>query len=86
MILEQAQWFKPDDAQVGKAFTELVKKYKQFVVPAKQLKNINKEKFSFEKMTSDLSSIVEKFVPEFAIQVELNLPKLELPKLQKANG
>jgi len=86
MILEQAQWFKPDDAQVGKAFTELVKKYKQYVVPAKQLKNINKEKFSFEKMTSDLNSIVEKFVPKFAVQVELNLPKLELPKLQKANG
>lgn len=86
MILEQAQWFKPDDAQVGKAFTEIVKKYKQYVVPAKQLKNINKEKFSFEKMTSDLNSIVEKFVPKFAVQVELNLPKLELPKLQKANG
>ena len=83
MILEQAQWFKPEDSQVGKAYIELFKKYKSYIVPAKQLKNENKKKFSFEQMTNDLKAYTDKYVPEFAVEVALNLPKLELPKLQK---
>ena len=83
MILEQAQWFKPEDAQVGKAYVELFKKYKNYIVPAKQLKNENKKKFSFEQMTNDLKAYTDKYVPEFAVEVALNLPKLELPKLQQ---
>jgi len=83
MILEQAQWFTPDDGQVGQALTQLFKKYKDYIIPAKQLKNKNKENFSFEKMVSVLSELINKYVPEFAVQVKLNLPKLDLPKLQK---
>jgi len=83
MILEQSQWFTPDDGQVNAALTKTYKKYKDFVIPAKRLKNINKEKFSFAAMQSILDSLLTKYVPEFAQQVELNLPKLNLPKLQK---
>ena len=86
MILEQSQWFKPDDAQVGAAFTNTFKKYKDYVIPAKQLKNKNKVDFSFDKMVSVLRAQIEKYVPEFAVQVPLSLPKLDLPKLQKADG
>jgi len=82
MILEQSQWFTPDDALVGKALTQMHKKYKDYVRPAKQLKNINKVEFSFEKMTEVLGKFVEQYVPDFAVQVELNLPKIDLPKLQ----
>ena len=83
MILEQSQWFTPDDSQVGHAFTQLYKKYKDYVIPAKRLKNINKEKFSFEAMQKLLDRYLSQYVPEFPKQVELNLPKLNLPKLQK---
>ncbi len=83
MILEQSKWFTPDDTQVGRGLTELYKKYKDYVRPAKQLKNLNKENFSFEKMVDILKELDSKYVPEFAVQVELKLPKLELPKLQK---
>ena len=83
MILEQSKWFTPDDSQVGKALTEVFKKYKDFVRPAKQLKNTNKKNFSFEKMVEILKGLDIKYVPKFAVQVELQLPKLELPKLQK---
>ena len=34
-------------------------------------------------MTNDLKAYTDKYVPEFAVEVALNLPKLELPKLQK---
>ena len=83
MILEQSKWFTPDDAQVGRGLTELYKKYKDYVRPAKQLKNLNKKNFSFEKMVDILKELDSKYVPEFAVQVELKLPKLEIPKLQK---
>ena len=83
MILEQAQWIKPDDNQVGKGLTEVFKNYKKYLIPAKQLKNTNKVAFSFDKMVDDLKLLVTEYVPEFAVQVPLTLPKLELPKLEK---
>lgn len=86
MILQESQWFKPDPVQVGNALTTSFKKYKDLQIPAKQLKNNNKVNFSFEKMTEILSELIDKYVPEFAVQVPLNLPKLDLPKLQKADG
>ena len=86
MILEQAQWFKPDDVHVARAWTDMFKKYKDFIIPAKQLKNSNKVEFSFNKMVDELKSYIEKYVPSFAVQVDLNIPKLDLPKLQKIDG
>ncbi len=83
MILEQSKWFTPDDAQVGKALTEVFKKYKDYVRPAKQLKNVNKEKLFVEKMVEILKGYDNKYVPEFAVKVELKMPELELPKLTK---
>ena len=62
------------------------KKYKDFTIPAKQLKNSNKVEFSFDKMVEELKSYDEKYVPSFAVQVDLNIPKLDLPKLQKIDG
>jgi hypothetical protein len=86
MILEQSQWFKPDDMHVARAWTDMFKKYKDFTIPAKQLKNSNKVEFSFDKMVEELKSYDEKYVPSFAVQVDLNIPKLDLPKLQKIDG
>ena len=83
MILEQAQWFTPDDVQVGKAYIETWKKYKTYQIPAKQLKNKNIKEFSFESMVEQLKSFNDKYIPKFAVQVELDMPSLELPKLNK---
>ena len=83
MILEQAQWFTPDDVQVGKAYIETWKHYKKYQIPAKQLKNKNIKEFSFDSMVEQLKSFDDKFIPKFAVQVELNMPKEVLPKLNK---
>ena len=61
----------------------MFKKYKDFIVPAKQLKNNNIKEFSFERMVEELKSYVETYVPEFAVQLNLEIPKLDLPKLKK---
>jgi len=83
MILEQSQWFTPDDNQVGNALTQMFKKYKNYVIPAKRLKNINKKNFSFDAMQQLLDTYLTSYVPELPKQVELKIPSLNLPKLQK---
>ena len=81
MILEQSEWFKPEDAAVGRALTEVFKNPKKFVVPAKKQAHFIKTNFSFENMESRIAELLDKYIPEIAVQVPLNLPTLDLPKL-----
>lgn len=82
MILEEASWFTPDDAEVGVAYRDLTKNYKKRLELAKRQAYRSKTEFSFDKMEELLHKILNKNIPEFPKQVQLNLPKLELPKLQ----
>jgi glycosyltransferase involved in cell wall biosynthesis len=86
MILKEAQWFTPDDGQVGKAFKETYKSYKKYIQLAKQQKHFSKTNFSMEVMIKNLHDLLDKYVPEFPKQIKLTLPKLNLPKLEKLNG
>ena len=65
-------------------------------INAKKLGIINRSKFSLNAMTKELDKILDKYVPEFPKEVQLNLPKLKkvsdsnveptkikLPKLKK---
>ena len=84
MLLESAQWFKPDDAQVGFALKDMFENYKKYLSRAKKQSNYSKANFSFEKMTELLNKILDektKPIPQF---VPLELPKLKLPTLKKA--
>ena len=86
MILEEAEWFTPDDAEVGKAYKEIFKHYKQFTTNAKKQRRISYTEFSFEKMQELLGKLIEDNIPEFPEQVNITLPKLDLPKLEKIDG
>ena len=83
MILEQSQWFYPNDQEVAKAYRETFKHYKKFVSLARQQRKFSKDNYSFEKMTERLYSILDNKLPEFPKQVQLSLPKLNLPKLKE---
>jgi glycosyltransferase involved in cell wall biosynthesis len=76
-ILMESQWFKPDDNQVGHAFTEVFDKYKTYQEKAKRLAFKNKQEFSFDKMTEKLGDLLTQYVPEFPKHVEIKLPKLK---------
>ena len=82
-LIKESKWFKPHDIEMGQNLKDVHKKYKQYIVKAKQQKNFSKTRFSFEKMQELVDSILIANVPEFPKQVELKLPKLNLPKLQK---
>ena len=85
ILLPESQWFQPDDQQVKVAFRETFKKYKNYIDGARKLRRENTEKFSLESMTTLLESTLDKYTSGLPKQMELKLPKMELPKLQK-NG
>jgi hypothetical protein len=93
-LLAQASWFKADAIEVGKAYKNIFKHYKKYVTYAKKLAFQNKTTFSFDNMVVKLDTLFKQYIPEFAQQVQLKLPKLKkvgastppaikLPKLKK---
>jgi len=87
MLLAESQWFAPDDAQAGYAMKELFENYKNYLSGAKKQASISKNKFSFEKMTELLGTLLEEksqLVPKVMPLVLPQLKKINLPKLTKA--
>ena len=81
-LIKESKWFQVNDVEVGRSFKDMYKKYKQYTIKGKQQKNFSKTRFSFEKMQELVDSILISNVPEFPKQIQLELPKLNLPKLQ----
>jgi glycosyltransferase involved in cell wall biosynthesis len=82
IILAESSWFRPNDAEVNAAFKAVHKDYKKYKELAKRQAYKTKKEFSFDAMQSLLDRILTENLPEFPKQVELKLPKLDLPKLQ----
>ena len=85
MLLQEAKWFKPDDAQVFTAYRELYENYKNFLPGAKKQGQLARSIWSYKSMVAKLDSILAKF-PEIPREVKLTLPKLkplQLPQLKK---
>ena len=85
MILKESQWFKPDSNHAGVLLKDVFSNYKKYKELANRQTYYSKTNFSQEKMAELIDEILSKNLPEFPKQVQLQLPKLELPKLQKLN-
>lgn len=86
MILQESQWFRPDDALTGRALKDVFEDYKTYKELAKRQGYKSRTEFSYEKMRETLDTILTQYVPEFPKQLQLKLPtlkKIELPKLKK---
>jgi len=83
MILEEAKWFTANENDAHQALKIVHKKYKDVMINAKRQGTKNKKDFSFESMTNLLGELLGKYVPALPKQVQLNLPNLNLPKLEK---
>ena len=86
IILKEAQWFTPDSVDTAKAYKDVFKNYKQWLTKAKRQGHNSRTNFSYEKMAEKLKVILDKNIPEFAQEVKLQLPKLNLPKLNKIDN
>ena len=86
VLLKESQWFKPDDGEVGKAYSNTFKHYKKYVTAAKKLRFENKNKFNFDKMVEKLDEILIKHASE--VKAQPKLATLQMPKLKtnKAPG
>ena len=82
-LIPESQWFQVDSKQGISALKEVYKSYKQYLQRSKKQKHHIKTNFSWEKMKELVEKILDKNIPEFPKQVELKLPKLQLPKLKK---
>ena len=93
IIVENSQWFTVDESSAYKSFNYVFKNKFDVKRDAKSLMNINRERFSLDKMSEKLDKIVTPFIDKLPSQVKLNLPKLKknkvdlpkikLPKLKK---
>ena len=94
IIVKGSQWFTVDEASAYKAFNYAFKNKYDIKRAAKSLMNINRNKFTLEKMSEKLDKIVTPFINQIPTEVGLNLPKLKkvndgappkikLPKLKK---
>ena len=82
-LIKESKWFKPNTMEIGRYLKDCYKKHKNYLLGGKQQKQYSKTNFSFDKMQSLISEILDKNTPDFPKQVELNLPELNLPKLTK---
>ena len=86
MILQESQWFTPDDTLVGKALKDVFEDYRPYKELAKRQGYRSRTEFSYDKMRETLDTLLTQYIPEFPKQVQLKLPqlkKIELPKLKK---
>ncbi len=74
-IVKDSKWFTANYNEVGAIMQLIIERYGEFVGRAEELKEINKTKFSMDKMQEELQKILTPFTfkPE---KVELKLPKL----------
>jgi hypothetical protein len=86
MILTESQWFQVDSGQAGYYLKDMFENYKKYLDGAKRQAYKSRTEFSWDKMKEKLDVILTNRIPEFPKEVKLNLPKLELPKLEKING
>lgn len=86
MILPEAQWFTPSDTDVSRAYKKSYKQYKEVTKAAKKQRRFTLDNFTFDDMVKKLHSILDSNIPEMPKQIELTLPKLELPKLEQIDG
>ena len=83
MLLKEAQWFSVDNGHVGHYLKDVFENYKTYAEKAKRQGYHSRTNFSFDKMKEKLDFIFKERMPNFPKAIELKLPKLTLPKLQK---
>ena len=83
MILAESQWFSPDHGQIGHALKDVFENYKKHQDLGKRQAYHSTTNFSWDKMKELLDSRLTELIPEFPKEIELKLPKLNLPKLEK---
>jgi glycosyltransferase involved in cell wall biosynthesis len=90
-FIEGSEWFTVDYQKASQTLRKIYRSYKKYTTSANKLSIQNSKNFSLNAMTVKFGEILDKYVPEFAEEIKLQLPKLKktntpkikLPKLKK---
>jgi len=81
VILKESQWFTVNHNYASAMMREVIKNYQKYSLNAKKLAEINKARFTRDKMQKQFEKILDQYLPEFPKQTTVSLPNL--PKLTK---
>jgi glycosyltransferase involved in cell wall biosynthesis len=85
-LLKEAEWFTPDYGYASKMLVDVLKnhkKWKQLATRQRYFVNSNFTETAIAKRYDEIIEIIEQGTTSIPKQVDLKLPKLNLPKLQK---
>jgi glycosyltransferase involved in cell wall biosynthesis len=85
-LLKEAKWFTPDYGYAGKMMQDVLKNYEKWKGLAKRQRyfvNSNFTETAVAKRYDEILEIIETTTNSLPEQVELKLPNLSLPKLEK---
>lgn len=88
-FMKDAQWFEVDYEAAGRKMKNFFLNYDEKLADAEKLRAENAEKFSLEAMDKTFHAMLDKYVPKFATEQIINLPKLKklnLPSLRKTKS
>lgn len=80
-LIKEAQWFNVNTEIASKAMKDVYKHYKKYIENSRKQTKFLKENFSQNKMTEVLKGYMDNI--NVAVNIPLQMPKLQLPKLKK---
>jgi len=85
MLVEQSKWFSVNNSEVSNRLYDVFTNYQKYEKGANLQYHKSKNSFSLNNMKNKFQEYLNIYAPPLIETVELKLPKLNLPKLEK-NG
>lgn len=82
-ILKESQWFTVNYQYAAQVFKHIVDNYKDYFEKSRKVVKYLKDNFSIEAMDTKFAEILNKYEARVPETVQIQMPKLNLPKLQK---
>jgi glycosyltransferase involved in cell wall biosynthesis len=76
-IIKESSWFFANYSIAGQKMEDVYENYGNYTENAEKLRVENERKFSISAMDTKFLQILDKYVPKFEKQVEINLPSLK---------
>ena len=83
MLMKEFQWFGVDHNSVVLTLRDMFVNYKNYKEKSTRQAYRSRTDFSYQKMVNQLKEYLDQYAPEFPKEIQLELPKLNLPKLKK---
>lgn len=76
-IIKESQWFYVNYSVAAQKLDDVFANYQNYIPNAEKLRIENEQKYSLDAMDIKLAETLDKYVPKFEKNVEINLPSLK---------